>query len=80
MLTLSSDQFTDWTNRTIEQLFNHADSLGFKLFFSFDMNSGYFSDPAQFRGYLELYIKRPSYYYYNGHIRLVQSEICCANS
>lgn len=68
LLTPFLDQIADWSNRTVEQLFNHADRLGFKLFFSFDMSPGYFSDPSQFRGYLETYIKRPSYYYYKGPI------------
>ncbi|KAF7562846.1 hypothetical protein G7046_g1262 [Stylonectria norvegica] len=63
---INFDQFADWSNRTVEQLFNHADDLKFKIFFSFDMNDGHFSSPSQYAVYLQQYLGRSSYYNYNG--------------
>lgn len=51
----------------MERLFTDADKLGgFKLFFSFDHGPGVLTDPSQYADYVIKYMKRPSYYYYNG--------------
>ncbi|CAM1502598.1 Fc.00g073740.m01.CDS01 [Cosmosporella sp. VM-42] len=63
---INFDQFADWSNATVDRLFDNADDLGFKIFFSFDMNPGYFSDPQQYAEYFQKYMGRPSYYAYDG--------------
>lgn len=63
---LAIDQLADWATSTVDRLFNIADELGFKLFFSFDMNRDYFSSPSQYAEYLKKYLGRPSYYKYQG--------------
>lgn len=50
----------------MDHLFNNADAAGFKLFSSFDMDPGYFSDPAQFTDYLKGYINKNAYFKYQG--------------
>ncbi|KAJ9150800.1 Glycoside hydrolase family 71 protein [Pleurostoma richardsiae] len=62
---LNFDQFASWSNTTVDNLFNNAEALGFKLFFSFDMSTGYFNDPNQYASYLMQYISRSSYYTYD---------------
>lgn len=63
---LNFDQFASWSNNTVDRLFNNADTLGFKLFFSFDMAAGHLTDPSQYAQYLKNYITRASYFKYNG--------------
>ena len=60
------DQFAQWSNTTVDHLFNNADAADFKLFFSFDMDPGYFSDPSQFTDYLKGYINKNAYFKYQG--------------
>jgi glucan endo-1,3-alpha-glucosidase len=53
-----------WATDTVTSLFNHAETLGFKLFFSFDMTG--FTDPDQFTSYLLGYVTSSAYYQYDG--------------
>ncbi|KAH8599849.1 glycoside hydrolase [Bisporella sp. PMI_857] len=53
-----------WATDTVTSLFNWANTLDFKLFFSFDMTG--FSHPNQFISYLQSYITNPAHYKYNG--------------
>jgi glucan endo-1,3-alpha-glucosidase len=53
-----------WAITTVTSLFNWAQTLGFKLFFSFDMTG--FSNPTQFTSYLQSYVTSSAYYQYNG--------------
>ncbi|KAF1937228.1 hypothetical protein EJ02DRAFT_447605 [Clathrospora elynae] len=64
---MNYDQFAYWSNNTVDFLFNNADELGFKLFFSFDHAAGHFSSgPNQYADYLKKYMARPSYFHFNG--------------
>ncbi|KAF7556403.1 hypothetical protein G7Z17_g1458 [Cylindrodendrum hubeiense] len=58
------NQYASWSNTTVDRLFDNADELGFKIFFSFDMSGSYFSDPGQYAEYLGRYLTRTSYYTY----------------
>src|SRR5277367_3810749 len=51
-LNLNTDT-ASWATTTATSLFNWAQILGFKLFFSFDMTG--FSSPTQFTSYLQSY-------------------------
>ena len=62
-LNLNTDT-ASWATTTVTSLFNWADTLGFKLFFSFDMTG--FSNPDQFTSYLQSYVTNSAYYKYNG--------------
>lgn len=53
-----------WATTTVASLFSWANTLGFKLFFSFDMTG--FSDPSQFTSYLQSYVTNAAHYKYNG--------------
>ncbi|KAH5607577.1 hypothetical protein HBI26_043990 [Parastagonospora nodorum] len=63
---MNYDQFAEWSNRTVESLFKHADEIGgFKLFFSFDHAAGHLSgDPLQYADYFKSYSSRPSYFHF----------------
>ncbi|KAK5941705.1 hypothetical protein PMZ80_005655 [Knufia obscura] len=63
---LNFNQFADWSRQTVDHLFNSADSYQFKLFFSFDMASGYFTDPSQYAQYLSQYMSRNAYFKIRG--------------
>ncbi|OBT83372.1 hypothetical protein VE02_08364 [Pseudogymnoascus sp. 03VT05] len=63
---INFNQFAQWSNTTVDHLFNNADAADFKLFFSFDMDPGYFSDPAQFTEYLKGYINKNAYFKHQG--------------
>ncbi|KAG9248917.1 glycoside hydrolase [Calycina marina] len=54
-----------WATDTIASLFRHAEHLGFKLFFSFDMTG--FNHPNQFRHYLKSYVGRSGYFKYGSN-------------
>jgi glucan endo-1,3-alpha-glucosidase len=62
-LNLNTDT-ASWATTTVTSLFNWAGTLGFKLFFSFDMTG--FSNPDQFTSYLQSYVTNQAYYLYNG--------------
>jgi len=64
---MNVDQFAEWSNRTVESLFKHADEIGgFKLFFSFDDVADHLSgNPLQYADYFKSYSTRPSYFYFN---------------
>jgi glucan endo-1,3-alpha-glucosidase len=62
-LNLNTDT-ASWATTTVTSLFNWAQTLGFKLFFSFDMTG--FSSPTQFTSYLQSYVTSSAYYKYNG--------------
>jgi glucan endo-1,3-alpha-glucosidase len=62
-LNLNTDS-ASWATTTVTSLFNWAETLGFKLFFSFDMTG--FSSPDQFTSYLESYVTSSAHYLYNG--------------
>jgi glucan endo-1,3-alpha-glucosidase len=62
-LNLNTDT-ASWATTTVTSLFNWAQTLGFKLFFSFDMTG--FSSPTQFTSYLQSYVTSSAYYQYNG--------------
>jgi glucan endo-1,3-alpha-glucosidase len=53
----------DWSVEAIAYLFQAAISIGFYLFFSFDMIN--FTAPNQFFALLEQYISSSAYYKYN---------------
>ncbi|RDL30183.1 Uncharacterized protein BP5553_10461 [Venustampulla echinocandica] len=53
-----------WATGTVASLFNWAQTLGFKVFFSFDMTG--FTHPNQFTGFLQSYVTSSAYYQYNG--------------
>lgn len=63
---MASDQYAWWSNATVDYLFDNAEELGFKIFFSFDMSGDYFATPSQYAEYLDGYLSRDSYYTYNG--------------
>ncbi len=62
-LNLNTDT-ASWATKTVTSLFNWAETLGFKLFFSFDMTG--FSSPTQFTSYLLSYVTSSAYYQYDG--------------
>jgi glucan endo-1,3-alpha-glucosidase len=62
-LNLNTDT-ASWATTAVTSLFNWAQTLGFKLFFSFDMTG--FSSPTQFTSYLQSYVTSSAYYQYNG--------------
>lgn len=62
---MASDQYAGWSKATVDHLFNNADELGFKIFFSFDMAGDHFTTPSQYAEYLGGYLSRNSYYTYN---------------
>ncbi|KAF7557835.1 hypothetical protein G7Z17_g353 [Cylindrodendrum hubeiense] len=62
---INYDQYAWWSNNTVNYLFDHADELGFKIFFSFDMSGDYFATPSEYSQFLGDYIARDSYYTYN---------------
>ncbi|KAB8754769.1 hypothetical protein FH972_026558 [Carpinus fangiana] len=57
---------TDASTGAIPLLFNAADNLGFKLFFSFDMYALGDTDPSQFLALVSQYQGRSSYYQVDG--------------
>jgi glucan endo-1,3-alpha-glucosidase len=59
---MNFDQFAYWSEGTVDSLFNHADELGFKLFFSFDHAAGHLHSPADYTDYFNKYKGRPSYF------------------
>lgn len=59
-----------WAIEAVAALFIAAESLGFKLFFSFDMT--WFTDPSQFMPMLLQYIENDAYYMHNG-LRVVST-------
>ncbi|KAK7398174.1 hypothetical protein QQX98_012457 [Neonectria punicea] len=65
---INFDQYAWWSNGTVDRLFDNADELGFKIFFSFDMSGSYFSSPDQYAAYLDDHLSRESYYTYNGRV------------
>ncbi|KPM35510.1 hypothetical protein AK830_g11060 [Neonectria ditissima] len=62
---INFDQYAWWSNGTVDRLFDNADELGFKIFFSFDMSGSYFGSPDQYAKYLDDHLSRDSYYTYN---------------
>ncbi len=62
-LNLNTDT-ASWATDTVTSLFNWAETLGFKLFFSFDMTG--FTNPDQFTSYLLSYVTSSAYYKYDG--------------
>jgi glucan endo-1,3-alpha-glucosidase len=59
---MNFDQFADWSQATVDSLFNHADELKFKLFFSFDHAAGHLKSPANYTDYFNKYKIRTSYF------------------
>ncbi|KAK7426687.1 hypothetical protein QQZ08_006865 [Neonectria magnoliae] len=66
------DKNFDWPEESFagevklgDRLFDNADELGFKIFFSFDMSGSYFSSPDQYAAYLDDHLSRESYFTYN---------------
>jgi glucan endo-1,3-alpha-glucosidase len=63
---MNFDQFQSWSNNTVDRLFNNADDLKFKLFFSFDHDAGKLPTPKRYADFLKTYMARPSYFTFNG--------------
>lgn len=63
---LNINSLDSWATKTVDFLFDNADDLGFKLFFSFDFGEGNFGDTNEVTDYLKKYLSRTSYYQYNG--------------
>ena len=63
---LNFDQFAYWSNNTVDFAFKHAEENNFKLFFSFDMSDGHFSDPSQYTAFLKSYLSSPAHFTYQG--------------
>ena len=57
---------TDWVAVTVGYLFKHAEVNNFKLFFSFDMSTGGFTDPSQLTSVLQQYMSSSAHLLYNG--------------
>ena len=63
---LNINSLESWATNTVDRLFNNADALGFKLFFSFDFGDNNFKDTNDVTEYLKTYLSRGSYYQYQG--------------
>ena len=63
---LNFDQFAYWSNATVAFAFKHAEENNFKMFFSFDMSDGHFSDPSQYTDFLKSYLSSPAHFTYGG--------------
>ncbi|KAJ4303240.1 hypothetical protein N0V90_002133 [Kalmusia sp. IMI 367209] len=63
---LNINSLEEWATKTVDFLFNNAEALGFKLFFSFDFGDNNFADPSQVTEYVKPYLQRSAYFQHNG--------------
>ncbi|KAI4952303.1 hypothetical protein J4E91_003765 [Alternaria rosae] len=59
---LNFDRFADWSQTTVQYMFDHADYIGgFSLFFSFDHAAGFIHNPSEYVDYFNDHKGRTSY-------------------